>query len=472
MTADNRSLIQNLISGREFSEPKFRTVIETLANDLYELNSQINIPERVSTGLFISEPVISVGAPTNFTATIFSNNIRLAWTAPGTDTFLYEIRLGADYDTATILLTTATLSADIDPVSRFIHTNSTYTFWVATIDNTGEHSIPASVTINIPAIGAPVLTATVIGNSVLLNWTIPFSTFTIAYYTVYRGGVFVGNINGTFHIILEQVAGTYSYDVEAWDIVNNVGPLSGVGNIVVSNPPDFLQFASLSSTFNGTKVNCFVDRFGFLFAIVDTAETWTNHFSSRGWASPQAQISAGYPLYFEPGLTSGSYEETFDFGTIVSAVIATVTYIVTNVAGSVAIQTEIKVSDDNITYSSYVVGTSQFAASLRYAKVKLTFTGADDKSAILISSLRISLAVKVETEEGLVSAVSTDVSGTPISFAKSFESIKALILVPQSTTSCFAVYSNLTVSGANIYVFDAAGVRISKTVSWLVRGLT
>lgn len=469
--ADNQNSVTNLINGLEFSNPKLKTLLQTIADDLYGLNRQINPPTIQSIDLTPGGDVISVIAPIGFSATLFTNNIRLTWTAPGFDTFLYEIRLGPIYELATILLTTATLSADIDPVSRFIQTGVSYTFWVATVDNKGNHSIPSSVAIAIPTITAPFLTVNVIGNSVLLDWTIPESPFTISFYTVYRNGVFYGNVDGTFDVIFESVGGVYSYDVEAWDIVGNSGPLSSITGVIVQNPPDYQQFDSLQSTFTGTKINCVKEDIG-LFAPIDTVKTWTTHFTSQGWTTIQDQINAGFPYYFEPNPLTASYEETFDFGAlIVNGIIVGVSFGVSNITGTVAIQTEIKVSDDNITYTPYVVGESLFATQLRYVRVKLTFTPIDDTSGIIVSNLRVVLNVKMESEEGRVNALSTDATGTQITFNKTFKSIKALILVPESTTSCFAVYDSLTTTGAKIYVFDASGIRVSKTVSWLVRGV-
>src|SRR5438477_3115517 len=148
---DNQGIVDNLLGG--IKDPKLVTILETIANDLYGLNRQVNPPTTlVSVDLASGGNVVSVTAPTNFKATIFENDIRLSWTAPGPDTFLYEIRLGSVYASATILLTTATLSADIDPVSRFILTGTTYTFWITTIDNLGNHSAAASVIVPIPNI--------------------------------------------------------------------------------------------------------------------------------------------------------------------------------------------------------------------------------------------------------------------------------------------------------------------------------
>lgn len=468
--SDNEALVTGLWTGVDV-EPRVRDTVNVLIADLYELKRKIDPPVVVSQSLNPT-PQVSVAVPTNFVINVFLNNIRLSWTAPGNGTFLYEIRLGATYDSATILLTTATLSADIDPVSRHILTGTSYTFWITTIDDLGNHSAPVSATVAIPNIGAPMLSASVIGNNVLLSWTIPFSTFTIAYYTVYRNGIFVGNINGTFLIIAEPVAGTFSYDVEAWDIVDNAGPLSGITNIIVKNPPDFQRFASVLSTFSGTKVNTYKDNLGNLFALVNVTETWDDHFNTRSWASIQAQITAGYPLYYEPGPGShtGTYEEVIDFGSILNNIGIGVSYNVTNISGVVTIAVEIATSTDGSTYTGYISGADQFILTLRYAKVRLTFTGSN-VSAIVVSSLLISLNIKIESEEGRVSALSTDATGTLITFTKAFTLIKALILVPESTTSCFAVYDSLSIASARVFVFDSAGIRVSKTVSWLVRGL-
>jgi hypothetical protein len=298
---DNQNTVNNLIGGIEFRDSRLASLLQTLANDLYGLNRQINPPETQSKNLIIGGGGITVVPATGFTILIFLNDIRLNWNVPSTGIFLYEVRLGTVYETANILLTTATHSADIDPVSRFIVTNANYTFWLTTEDEFGNRSLPLTSTINIPAIGASNLTGSVVGNSVLLRWTAPTSSFQIKHYIVYRNGAVIGTLNGTFDVVFEPVAGSYSYQVQAVDIVGNLGPISGVVDFALGNPTDYFLFATINDPFAGGKVNCAVDMDGRLLMNISTTDTWTDHFVNNGWTTIQQQITAGYPYYWEPG---------------------------------------------------------------------------------------------------------------------------------------------------------------------------
>lgn len=468
----NKNLVTQMLTGIEYKDSRLSSALLTIIDDLYALDDQINPPVIVSQSLNPSGNVVSVNAPTNFILTVFENNIRLNWTAPDNGTFLYEIRLGPVYDTAAILLTTATLSADIDPISRAIITDADYTFWIATIDDLGNHSIPAQVTVHIPNIGAPIVSATVIGNSVLLRWTRPTSTFTIAYYNVYKNLTLVGRINGTFDVLFENVGGSFDYNVQAVDIVGSLGEPSPTVSLTLSDPPDYTPVGEILSTLNGAKVRAVIDSDGSLFAPINDTETYQEHFDNNTFTTWQDPIDAGYPLYFEPGPNlNATYTEIFDFGFIVTNVIINLTYNTSRQNGIVSISFGMEVSEDGIGWDLMQIATSRFALSMRYVRVTVTFTVIDDKSSINFFDFKITTSVHLQIDEGKVNAIATDVPGTPVTFTKFFKAPPNLVLIPSSTTSVYPTYTNLTTGGFDVLVFDAAGVRISRTITWIARGI-
>jgi len=212
----------------------------------------------------------------------------------------------------------------------------------------------------------------------------------------------------------------------------------------------------------------------FLLANINLTETFEGHFTSRGWNSPQDQIDAGYPYFVEPTPTVGTYEETIDYGILLSSLIVTITYNQNQVTGSDTVLIEMKVSSDNITYTGYVSGATQFYPSFRYLRFKLTFTGATDKSILVISNLTIRLDVKREQDGGIISAVSSDAGGTTVTFNKGFKDIDSITATPMGTTDSKVIIDFVDAPNPTTFkvlLFNNTGTRISGDVRWAARGI-
>lgn len=474
---DNESAARNTLNGIEFDDPRLYDLLDTILSDLYKAAQAINPRQRKTFGTTGS----SVGLLTvnNFSATLLGNDVRLTWDAlDGASQYEIRYKAGSNnasaWNTATSLLFTTTQLADINPVAIPL-TVGQHTFLIKAIDDTGTVSTTAAyVVINVATTSGPPITITVIDNLVLLKWTAPVSTFNIAYYNVYKDGVSLGKMDGTFEAIFETAAGTFTYGVEAVDIVGNIGTRN---NLVatVSKPPDFDLTDIRTSTFSGTLDHCQKQPDGSLLAAIDLTTHFDTHFSTPVWADINAAIAAGYSIWIQPTVTSGSppgfYEERIDYGSVLTNVIATMTWIQNTLAGAVTVTPKIKYSTDDITYSAYATGDSLFISSFRYLKIKLEFTPTTDKGLVDISNLQIRLDVKRTIDSGTVSAVSTDAGGTSVSFNITFKNPESVTLTVQGTTLLTAVYTSLTGTGCKVLVFDGAGVRQSATVSWKVRGI-
>ena len=469
----SESIVFNLIQGIEFDDNRLYDLLNMLAGDVYRIDNELHPPGDRSFGvtgqLDITESI------SGFSATIFPRTVRFTW-MPVSGLTSYQLRynigLNNFWTGANVLISTTTTVADIDPTSIPL-LEGVYTFLIKAIDSVGNESVIATpVIVTISEILAPIITATVIDNFVLLTWTPPISQFAISHYVLKKNGNLLGFMNGTFEAIFETASGTYIYSVATVDICGNIGAERSIA-AEVNQPPDFELRDSQFSSFSGTKVNCVIED-SSLLACVKTGESWENHFINNSWNNIQEQISAGFPLYIEPSNTSGSYEEVFDFGIILTNNIVTVRFNSFSVDDTVTVVTKIAVSDDNITYSAFTSTSSLFAASLRYAKVKLEFTGTDTTSLILISNLNILLQVKQEMDSGLVSAVSTDTNGTEVFFNKDFKDVNSITLTPLSTTLKTAIYNFVDIPNPVsffVYLFNSSGSRVSGDVSWKVRGV-
>ena len=221
-------------------------------------------------------------------------------------------------------------------------------------------------------------------------------------------------IRGTFTPIFETIAGTYTYGVEPVDIAGNFGTIGSV-TTDVNTPPDFELEDQRLSGLNGTRVN--VARLPIipsLLACTSTTQTWEQHFITHIWDQIQDQISAGYPIYAQRSELTGSYEEVLDYLTEIHNTIATINYQLFELSPSVTMVIKLAWSVDNISYTPFVTGNSQFIPHFRYLKMRLEFTCSDDTALGEFSLIQITLDVKKEIDSGDVIAVSTDVGGTQV----------------------------------------------------------
>ena len=477
------SIVAALLAGIEFDDPRMYDLLNAISSDFYKLLNTLQPPGTVSFG-GISGPLVGPPAVENFTAITFPNNLKLVWSQAALLSS-YEIRylpgthgIGS-WDTAITILTTSTLSADINPLTIPLLVG-TYTFLIKAISASGIYSTLASGLIfSVPSITTSVITATVIGNSVLLYWTTPNSLWSIDHYNIYRNGSLQGTVSGTFEAIFETTGGTFTYTVEAVDIVGNVSGLSGGIVVIVQNPNDFVLHSVLTSAFTGTKTKCILESIAgvdYLLACIDKTEQFQDHFINHSWASPADQVAAGYPLYIEPTQTSASYVEVFDFGSIVTNIIVALNWNTISLVGSVTTSTcTIEVSDDNITYSAPVTGTSAFFASVRYVRFTMNFVGSNDKSLAYFYNLQCLLNVHFEQDGGTAAVLAADVGGTVITLNKAFKSLISITITANSTSAVFTAYdysyATINPTTFKVFAYDAAGARVNANITWLARGI-
>lgn len=468
----NQTQVTNLIQGIDPNSPAY-TALQLLIQDVYRAYNQLFPAPVVNVNLFPGGANSPTSTVTGFNIVVQPTNLHLTWNIVA-GAVTYEIRFnsspGIGWDNSTFLIQTSTLQTDISPFTIPL-VYGTYEFLIKAIDASGTYSgTAASFSITIPQITAPTVTVSVIGNNVLLKWTDAISVLQIDHYEVKSNGVLVGIDKATFDVVFEPVGGVYAFTVDAVDIVGNTGTPSGTVTVTLGNPSDYQTFGTILDDLSGTKVNCVLDSDGTLFAPVD-GKTYQHHFTDNSYATWQDPITAGFPLYFQPDGTTATYTQTFDFGSIEPNVIVNIDYNTTRPNGTVNITATISVSNDNITYDTPVAGNTRFASSVRYAKVVITFTPADNKSSINFYNFRCVLNVHTTTDNGSVSALSTDGSGTVVTFNKTFLSPPHVTLTPVTNTSCKAVYNNLTSTGFNVFVFDDTGTRVSKTVNWIAVGI-
>lgn len=364
----NETLLYSLLQGIQRTDPRIHDLLKQLITEIQVINAEVFPPETIVDSEQ-GDTETTVADLLSFTYTLILDGIKFEWTRPDGVSF-FEIRYGADWDTGSRVLVTSTLSAVLEgkaPGSHFYH--------IKGIDSNGLYSLnPLSLEVVIPELGNITVSGQVIDNSILLTWQAPTSSFRIDYYIIRRDAAEVGRQSGTFAAFSEITGGTYDYSVQAVDIYGNTS-LEATVELVVAQPPDYILEDIATSILDGTRTNVALESgTPSLIANVDDTVTWENHFLNNGWNTIQDQINAGFPYYLQPTLTTGEYEEVFDYGAVFDNVIANVDWNFNQIVPTMQVVSYLSTSLDDITYTAETSGKQIFASSLRYVKVRIVFT--------------------------------------------------------------------------------------------------
>ena len=432
-----------------------------------------NISPPSSMALVIAAPSMA-----SLAAAIVGADLQLdyAGTAGAWALASFEVRHGTTWDGAT-----PAGEYNITRLSRRIDWSGLRRWWVAPIDALGNVGAPASVDVVVTAPGAVTAARSeVVDNNALLYWSppatgsLPIDRYEVRKGVTWAGGQPVGsNGNSTFATVFEQQAGVYSYWVAAVDSAGTAGTAVAIV-ATINQPPDYVLRNNYDDDWSGITLNGLYLEAGKLYgpALNETIQT---HFESRSWATPDAQIVAGYPLVFQPSGTTAYLERTMDYGTALPATVISATLSATDLSG--ALTTVCQLSYKALAGDPWIDGptgdTQVLASGFRYAKVRFTFTGTGGDDLVEVAGLNIKLSGKLKTDSGSGSAVSTDVGGTVVTFGVAFIDVNAIVVTPSGTTARYALYDFVDApnpTSFKVLLFDSAGARVSGGFSWTARG--
>lgn len=350
------------------------------------------------------------------------------------------------------------------------------TFTIKTVDGQGYKSSGYAATVTKLAPASPTnFRASVIDNTAMLYWGQPATTtLPISHYLLRRGAswagydVDYGRKDGLFTTINESSGGTNTYWIATVDTDGNQSTPVSV-TAIVAQPPDFILFGQFTSAFAGTKSSAILEA-GAVVLPVNTTETWASHFTSRSWSTPQDQINAGYPIFIQPSNSPGYYEETFDFGTILSSSRVSVAYTSTILAGAPSLSITISTSSNGSTWLDNTGSQQVFAVNFRYVKVRLTVTDSAGTGLVSLGALSVTLDAKLKNDAGMTSCLSTDTTGTVANFSSTFIDIQSITVTPSGTTPVTAVYDFLDSVIAGTYTVTSNVCTVNATAHGLAVG--
>lgn len=394
---------------------------------------------------------------------------------------------------------------DVDTTTVPAFSAGDHTFLVRAIDSGGNVGSWGNVDFTAKAPGkVTFMQPTVIDNNVQLYWTQPnFIFFPIKEYIfseieIYDDGpeyeAEIGRIDALFASETENEAGIYTYAITPVDMGGNVGERATIA-CRVAQPPDFVFYDKKESLFNGDKVNMVLDGQGHMLGPIPIAETWEQNAErvielaelgiTKEELTHQQKIDAGYKTWLEPIVTTGSYTESIDHGTLIPSCNYTITMGYRVISGNPIIECKIEISADGDKWetasdNAFSVYVNQF----QYSRFTITVTG----GYIEISSILIDLNVKQISDYGRVVCRADDngegwiseqetpmLTGTWVPFNRDFVDVQSLPkpnIVNNQEYTAYTVFEDvIDPKGFRIFVKDKNGNRVTATADWVAMGV-
>lgn len=453
--------------------------IQTAANQVVRVKAKDTSGNYSATAASVTVEVVGPGAPVVSYQLAGPDEI-ISWTVPttGFQVDFYEVAYGTNWGSATLVTTTKGTS-----LRRRVDYAGNRRWLVRAVDIAGNAGSVGQADAGITAPGSVTSArADVIDNNVLLYWGPPSTgSLPVDYYEVRKGATWAGgtpigsNGNSTFTMVFEQESGTYTYWIAAVNSAGTAGTPVSV-SAFVNQPPDYILRANIDSTFSGTKSNMLLEG-SRLLAPVDTARTWTQHYSGAGYSTPQDKINAGFPIFVNPSVTTASYTEDIDYGSTLPATTIVVTPNTTLISGSVAVSVQIKWKlNAGDPWTSGAAGASSvLATNFRYVQVIVTFTATAGANLIALNGLNIKLSAKLRSDSG---TGTSSVGGVTVNFGYPFlyadtPRVQANGLDAFSKPYQPAViYSSVpNPTSFSVRIFNSAGTEVSGvTFSWEAKG--
>lgn len=415
----------------------------------------------------------------------------ITWTEPASGFAIdwYDVRYGASWAAGVSVGTTKATF-----LRRKVDYFGARTYWVNGIDiatNVGTAGGLAS-NVNYPNTVTG-LRADVVDHTALLYWTansigtgqLPIEKYEVRKGATWAGGTVVGsNGNSTFASTMEQAGGVYTYWCAAIDTAGNTSTPAQL-QITLNQPPDYILRNNYDVPLSSiTWVNFDALPSGTHLGPHNTTKTFTQHYSGAGWATPQAKIDAGYPIYAQPGLASGSGEIVIDYGTTIPSTIVSSTVNAAALAGSVSqsvtMSWKLNLGD---AWTVLTAGSTSelIPQNFRYVRWHNDFSCTAGVNLLAIYGVNIKLATKTRTDGGsaTTSASLTTESGvsaywTTVTFSYPFLYADCPSVQSNSTTALIPLI--VYAGGANPTTFKVAfvntsGVNVASVpFSWTVKG--
>jgi hypothetical protein len=189
-------------------------------------------------------------APSNVTSLVAQANpygVFLAWSAiADLDVDFYELRVGAPTDAYSAMTILAEVSGTTFQANLF--SSGEYKFAIKAVDTSGNRSAAESTyTLTVGGPPAPILSGTIAGNQVRLEWTEVTGQFQVLDYVLRYGADWasatpIGNTQATVHQEEVTWGGERKFWIAARDVAGNIGtPSSTTITIITPSAPQSIS---------------------------------------------------------------------------------------------------------------------------------------------------------------------------------------------------------------------------------------
>lgn len=404
----------------------------------------VDLLTNKSTGSPISVYKDRPATVSTYSAQVIDNNVMLYWSYP-TRTSLPIVNMRVKKSLASDVAATWNTAESIGDkngtfTTIFERTGGKYKYWMAAVDTDQQEGTPISfpVTVSQPpdfifngelvsTLNGTLSKAIIDTGRVVMpvdkdiTYAQHFTHTRVLTMTVAAGGTGYA-VNDTFRLN----SGTVNATDYATGIVTTVS-----GGVVTG----------IAITGRGTYSVAPITTAGATTVTSGTGTGLTVSITTSTWTTPSAQVSANYPVYIQPTLATGYYEEVFDFGTTLGSSQITLTKQDTIIDGAPTIVTAISYSNNNVDYSNTDSASSIFATNFRYVKIRVTATQNDNgKGLYSLSNLSVRLDSKIINGSGITNCVSSHADGTVANFDKEYVDISAISVTPSGSTAMYPVY--------------------------------
>lgn len=343
---------------------------------------------------------ITIPKQPSITTQVIDNNILFYWTDAKTTLPVeyYEIRRGIsplfEFATATVVGTKSGLFTTL-----FETVSGVYHYWIVGIDSAGNYGTPKDILTTVMQPPDYILTSNLYStfNGTLVNaaldlddislphntsesWETHFTTIRVISLAVSAGGA--GYVVGdTFYLN----TGIYAEYSEGTVTTVSGGVVTGVSIL-------YLGEYTVAPSNPSTTVNIIGTGVGL--TVIPTLN------GASGWASPNEQVTDGFTIFGQPSETTGYYEETIDYLTVLVANKISVTLDTLHSIGNPTVIPTISTSLNGSTWTDYVGNFSIYATNFRYVKFRITVVSNAGIDILNIRSINIKLDSKIRDEAG------------------------------------------------------------------------